>query len=89
LVKRREEFGIKVLLDSDLAELYQAPTMRLNEQIKRNPNRFPEDFMFQLSKEEYKSLISQIAISSLINTNPLDFSDTLLIHLGYYGYNKK
>lgn len=56
--------GQKVILDSDLAELYQVATMRLNEQVKRNENRFPEDFMFQLTKTEYKNLISQFAISS-------------------------
>ena len=53
----------KVMLDTDLAALYGVPTERLNEQIKRNPARFPEDFMFQLNADEYKSLRSQIAIS--------------------------
>src|SRR5690606_31389654 len=53
----------KVMLDRDLAELYGVETFRLNEQIKRNINRFPEDFMFQLSKQEWESLISQIAMS--------------------------
>jgi hypothetical protein len=56
--------GMKVMVDSDIAELYQTPTMRLNEQVKRNIGRFPSDFMFQLSKLEYENLISQIAISS-------------------------
>ncbi len=56
--------GKKVILDIDLAELYQVSTMRLNEQVKRNSKRFPPDFMFQLTKEEYENLISQIAISS-------------------------
>lgn len=51
------------MLDSDLAELYGVPTFRLNEQVKRNRNRFPEDFMFQLTDEEWQSLTSQIAIS--------------------------
>jgi len=41
--------GHKVMLDRDLAELYQVPTRRLNEQVKRNLTRFPADFMFQLS----------------------------------------
>lgn len=53
----------KVMLDIDLAALYQVETGRLNEQVKRNANRFPEDFMFQLSNEEWKSLRSQFAIS--------------------------
>lgn len=53
----------KVMLDSDLADLYGVETFRLNEQVKRNINRFPKDFMFQLSKQEWESLISQNAIS--------------------------
>ena len=57
--------GVKVMLDADLAELYQVPTKRLNEQIKRNHSRFPEDFMFQLTKEEFMNLRSQFATSSL------------------------
>ena len=51
------------MLDIDLAELYQVETGRLNEQVKRNVGRFPEDFMFQLTNEEWESLRSQIAIS--------------------------
>ena len=53
--------GEKVMLDSDLAELYGVPTGRLNEQFKRNLDRFPEDFAFQLSTQEFESLRSQIA----------------------------
>lgn len=56
--------GQKVMLDSDLAELYRVPTFRLNEAVKRNQERFPEDFMFQLLKEEAASLTSQIAMSN-------------------------
>jgi len=48
------------MLDSDLAELYEVPTKRLNEQVRRNLKRFPEDFMFQLTAEEAESLRSQI-----------------------------
>jgi hypothetical protein len=55
--------GHKVMLDSDLAELYGIETGRLNEQVKRNSERFPKDFMFQLSGDEWKVLMSQIAIS--------------------------
>jgi hypothetical protein len=51
------------MLDSDLAELYGIATFRLNEQVKRNIARFPEDFMFQLTSDEWESLTSQIAIS--------------------------
>jgi len=57
--------GQKVMLDADLAELYGVETKRLNEQVRRNIERFPEDFMFQLSAEEYDSLRSQFATSSL------------------------
>jgi len=53
------------MIDVDLAELYGVPTHRLNEQVKRNRKRFPEDFMFQLTKEESESLRSQIAISKI------------------------
>jgi len=56
--------GQKVMLDSDLAELYGVETRRLNEQVKRNISRFPEDFMFQLSEIEYENLKSQFATSS-------------------------
>src|SRR5256885_2055799 len=55
--------GQKVMLDFDLAALYQVPTFRLNEAVKRNRNRFPEDFMFQLTKGETDSVTSQIAMS--------------------------
>ena len=55
--------GEKVMLDEDLATLYGVPTMRLNEQVKRNIRRFPIDFMFQLENHEFSTLISQIAIS--------------------------
>jgi len=53
----------RVILDSDLARLYGASTARLNEQVKRNPDRFPSDFMFTLSREEFTALISQNATS--------------------------
>ena len=49
----------KVMLDSDLAEMYGAQTKVLNQAVKRNPDRFPEDFMFQLSNEGWKNLKSQ------------------------------
>ena len=53
----------KVILDSDLAALYGVTVKRLNEQIKRNRDRFPADFMFQLSAQEYENLRSQNATS--------------------------
>ena len=52
------------MLDSDLAEIYGVPTHRLNEQVHRNISRFPHDFAFQLTRQEFANLISQIAISS-------------------------
>ncbi|MGE3600985.1 MAG: ORF6N domain-containing protein, partial [Dehalococcoidia bacterium] len=55
--------GQRLLLDIDLAALYEIPTHRLNEAVKRNPGRFPEDFAFRISAEEHAALISQIAIS--------------------------
>lgn len=56
--------GKQVMIDSDLALLYQVETRRLNESVKRNAARFPESFCFQMSKEEYESLKSQIATSN-------------------------
>lgn len=55
----------QVMLDVDLAEFYGVETIRLNEQVKRNRDRFPVEFMFQLTKPEFENLMSQIAISSL------------------------
>ena len=56
--------GYKVMLDSDLAELYEVQTKRLNEAVKRNLARFPKHYMFQLTNEEYESLRSQFATSN-------------------------
>ena len=56
--------GKQVILDRDLARLYGVETKRLNEQVRRNIERFPEDFMFQLSKEEFENWKSQFATSS-------------------------
>ncbi len=53
----------KVMLDSDLAELYGVETRVLNQSVQRNPARFPKDFMFQLTEEEHESLRSQFVIS--------------------------
>jgi len=53
--------GQKAILDSDLAALYGVSTKRLNEQVRRNPERFPPDFMFALSSQEWESLRSQFA----------------------------
>ena len=56
--------GQKVMLDRDLAKLYGVKPIRLREQVKRNRERFPEDFMFQLTKDEVEILVSQNAIPS-------------------------
>jgi hypothetical protein len=55
--------GQRVVLDTDLARLYGVPTFRLNEAVKRNIERFPEYFRFQLTREEEAALKSQIAMS--------------------------
>ena len=59
--KIHEVRGCKVMLDFDLATLYETETKRIKEAVKRNPNRFPEDFMFELTESEFNSLRSQIA----------------------------
>lgn len=68
--------GQQVMLDSDLAMLYSVETKRLNEQVKRNIERFPEDFMFQLTKEETVSLRSQIATLNGLSRQYRNFSIT-------------
>src|SRR3989338_8317272 len=60
--------GMQVMLDEDLAELYNVETKALNQAVKRNIKRFPENFMFQLTDSEYKSLRSQFAA---LNGEPL------------------
>ena len=61
--------GFQVILDRDLAELYGVETRVLNQAVKRNSERFPEEFMFQLTEEEYQNLISQFVTSSWISQN--------------------
>jgi hypothetical protein len=56
--------GQRIILDEDLADMYGVETRRLNEQVRRNPKRFPKDFMFTLTYKEYENLMSQIATSS-------------------------
>ena len=68
--------GQQVMLDNDLATLYGVETRRLNEQVKRNINRFPDDFMFQLTKEELDNLISHFATSSWGGTRKLPYAFT-------------
>ena len=57
--------GVQVMLDRDLAVFYKVETAQLNRQVKRNIGRFPEDFMFQLTKEEWEALKCQIGISNI------------------------
>ena len=57
--------GQKVMLDAELAKLYRVTVKRLNEQVKRNPKRFPPDFMFQMTKQEFESLRSHFATLKL------------------------
>ena len=70
--------GQKVILDADLAELYDVPTKRLNEQLKRNADRFPEDFLFQLTKEEAeetqrsRSQFATLKRSQIVSASPDD-----------------
>jgi hypothetical protein len=68
--------GVRVMLDRDLAKIYGVPTFRFNEAIKRNRHRFPRDFMFQLTREEFDSLRSQIAMSKRENSSQIAMSKT-------------
>jgi len=63
--------GILVMFDSDLAAMYKIPTSRLNEQVKRNLDRFPDDFMFQVTNVEWADLQLQIVTSSLRSQNAI------------------
>ncbi len=71
------------MLDEALAELYDVETKRLNEQIKRNIARFPEDFMFQLSQKEFDNLKSQIATSSWGGRRKLPYAFPKLCKASY------
>jgi len=68
--------GQKVMLDSDLAELYGVTTGNLNKAVKRNFKRFPDDFMFQLSQEEFKNLIFQNGTSNWGGTRKAPYAFT-------------
>lgn len=68
--------GLKVMLDYDLAELYEVETRALNQAVKRNMKRFPIDFMFQLNEEESEILKSQFVTSSWGGTRKLPFAFT-------------
>lgn len=66
----------KIILDKDLAELYDVTTGNLNKAVKRNLKRFPEDFMFQLTEAEFKNLIFQSGISSWGGTRKMPYGFT-------------
>ena len=68
--------GKKVMLDKDLADLYGVETFNLNKAVRRNIDRFPSDFMFQLTKEEFDNLIFQFGISSWGGTRKLPYAFT-------------
>lgn len=71
--------GHKVMLDRDLAELYGVKAIRLRKQVKRNHERFPENFIFQLNEKEVEAMVSQNAIPSkqhLGGSLPYAFSET-------------
>src|SRR5687767_6843472 len=68
--------GQKVMLDRDLAELYDVETKVLNQAVKRNSDRFPADFMFQLTKKEFENLKSQIVTSSWGGVRKMPFAFT-------------
>ena len=80
--------GQKVMLDRDLAALYGVETRRLNEQVKRNIERFPEDFMFQLTKGEWEILKSQIATSNLIENQEVTILKSQIATSNWGGIRK-
>jgi len=68
--------GVHVMLDEDLAKLYEVETKALNQAVKRNKERFPDEFMFQLTEEEYENLRSQFVTSSWGGTRYLPMAFT-------------
>lgn len=61
--------GVQVMLDSDLAKMYGVPTGRINEQVKRNNERFPDDFRFQLTEVEWSQIQAEVEFPSLTSQN--------------------
>ena len=72
--------GVQVMIDRDIAELYEVETKRLNEQVKRNIERFPEEFMFQLTRDEMDSWILQNAISNCSRSQIVTLNYTTKMH---------
>lgn len=81
--------GVQVMLDKDLAELYEVETKVLNQAWKRNIERFPEEFCFQLTKEEVENLRSQIATLSLESENQILRSQIVTLRSGEWGKHSK
>lgn len=81
--------GQQVMIDSDLAMLYNVETKRLNESVKRNAKRFPESFCFQLTEDEYADLRSQIATSNTETENALMFDKLNSLELKQLEYQKE
>ncbi len=71
--------GVKVMLDADLAELYEVQTRVLNQAVKRNHERFPADFMFPLTNQEVSDWRSQIVID-ILAIYPLVFANTCIVN---------
>ncbi|MDA8239814.1 MAG: ORF6N domain-containing protein [Nitrospiraceae bacterium] len=83
--------GHKVILDADLASIYGVPTKRLNEQVKRNAERFPVDFAFQLTAKEWADLKSHIATSSLSGAgdDPSEMNRSQIETASFHGGRRK
>ena len=82
--------GERVMLDFDLADLYEVETKVLNQAVKRNIKRFPPDFMFQLSKQEWNSLRSQIVTldTQVINNEDTNWSQNVTLKKGRGQHSK-
>ena len=80
--------GHKVLLDTDLAVLYGVETKALNRAVKRNVERFPADFMFQLTREELDALRSQFVISKPLGVDAHNFEAAIAANLKKLGFGK-
>ena len=63
--------GIEVMLDSDIAKIYEVETKRINEAVKNNPKKFPEDLMFELTEDEAKSLRSKISTLKILSLHQI------------------
>jgi hypothetical protein len=80
--------GHRVVLDGDLAALFGVTTIAFNQAVRRNLNRFPSDFLFQVTEEEFANLRSQIVASSLEDSGPLR-SQTVILKTGGRGQHRK